>query len=313
MVKAALKSIAVQCLERLPPSVQRSAIERFAARVDAYDIFQSLGRAYGVKDLRIAGRYGLIEGSIEDGSILANYGRTKSWAASTTGLLIDFFRTHGRGTYLDIGANIGLTTIPVADRGDVACLAFEPEPTNYRYLDGNIRRNCRHGNVELFDVALFDRPATVDFELSKQNLGDHRIHVDGHDGAFSESTREIIRVRAEKLDALIGSRKLITPLAAKIDTQGTECQVFAGGAQTLGRADFIAFEYWPYGIRRANGDVGFLASFVAEHFSQGAIANGDSREVPPWQPIAAVAKHIEAFGTATSDAPYPYNDIFVRK
>lgn len=73
----------------------------------------------------------------------------------------DFFTRAGSGTYLDIGANIGLTTIPVAQNPRVACKAFEPAPHNFRYLSHNVAANCPHGNVDLFNLALFDRRATM--------------------------------------------------------------------------------------------------------------------------------------------------------
>src|SRR5579863_2394865 len=159
------KGALVKFIDWLPPGLRRAAIERAAARDDAYDIFQALGRRYGITDIRINGRYGLIEGSIDDDSILASYGRRKIWAAETNDVFVDFFARRGAGTYLDIGANIGLTTIPVARNRAVSCLAFEPEPMNYGYLVQNVGRNCTHGNVSTFDVALFDRQTTVDFEL----------------------------------------------------------------------------------------------------------------------------------------------------
>ena len=62
------------------------------------------------------------------------YASTGRWAEHTNELIGRFFDKAGRGTFLDIGANIGLTTIPVARRANVACHAFEPEPENFRNL-----------------------------------------------------------------------------------------------------------------------------------------------------------------------------------
>jgi FkbM family methyltransferase len=312
MLKSLAKGALVALVNALPVSVQRAAIERAAARVGGYDIFQSLGRGFGVKDIRIAGRYGLIEGSIDDESILARYGQAKTWASETNRLFVDFFDAHSGGTYLDVGANIGLTTIPVARNPRVSCFAFEPEPENYGYLEHNIRRNCRQGNVEIRNLALFDRQTTVDFELSQQNRGDHRIRINTSHGSYAEHTRELVRVAANRLDTVLDPSDLRFPLAVKIDTQGAECHVFAGGQWTLSRADLIAFEYWPYGIRRTEGDASFLANFISQHFAHGALVNGDRDESPAWQPIKTIAEQLGALWRSDA-AAYRYHDVFVRK
>ena len=312
MWKSLAKDAFATLFARLPPGVQRRAIERAATRADTYHVFQSLARSFGVRDIRVAGDYGLIEGSIDDESILARYGKTKRWAAETNRLFVDFFAAHGGGTYLDIGANIGLTTIPVAHNAQVACFAFEPEPMNYRYLEHNIRRNCKEGNVETLNLALFDRQAMMDFEISARNTGDHRIRTRAAEGSYAEHMRDLIRVAADKLDTLLDPGGLRLPLAVKIDTQGAECQVFAGGERVLSQADLIAFEYWPYGIRRTDGDFNFLANFISRHFARGALVNGDRDEPMAWQPIDSITSTL---GTLWHAAPaaFRYHDVFVRK
>ena len=66
-----------------------------------------------------------------------------------------FFAPTG-GTYLDIGANIGLMTVPFARDPRIRCLAFEPDPTNFGFLQRNIApRNAPASSAELHQVALF--------------------------------------------------------------------------------------------------------------------------------------------------------------
>jgi FkbM family methyltransferase len=62
-------------------------------------------------------------------------------------LFSNFFQANDGGTYLDIGANIGLTTIPIAQLPDVQCIAFEPAPENFRNVQANVRANCDPGKV----------------------------------------------------------------------------------------------------------------------------------------------------------------------
>jgi FkbM family methyltransferase len=312
MLKSFAKSALATAFNCLPLSVRRAAIERAGTGPDPYAIFQALGRSFAVKEIGIAGRYGLIEGSIEDGSVLARYGQTGVWAPQINKLFIDFFDGRGGGTYLDIGANIGLTTIPIARNGRVSCFAIEPEPTNYGYLECNVRKNCMHSNVQLLNLALFDRQTTIDFELSKQNGGDHRVRVTASAGSFDEQRREVIKVATQTLDSLLDPVAMRLPLAAKIDTQGAECQVVGGGKTVLSRAELLAFEFWPYGIRRMEGDHHLLVDFVSEYFRQGAIVNGERDEIPAWHPIEAVADELRALWRADHTA-YRYHDVFVRK
>jgi FkbM family methyltransferase len=311
MLKSLTKSALATAVNCLPLSVRRAAIERTRKGPDSYAIFQGLGRSFAVKEIGVAGRYGLIEGSIEDGSVLARYGQTGVWAPQINKLFVDFFDGRGSGTYLDIGANIGLTTIPIARNGHVSCLAVEPEPRNYRYLECNVRKNCMHGNVQLLNLALFDRQTMIDFELSKQNGGDHRVRLSASAGSFDEHRREVIKVATQTLDSLLDPDAMRLPLAAKIDTQGAECQVFAGGKAILSRAELLAFEFWPYGIRRMGGDHHILADIVSQYFSQGAIVNGERDEIPAWRPIEAVADELHVLWHA--DTAYRYHDVFVRK
>jgi len=313
MVRAFARAALVDIVSRLPAGARRAVLERWAARDDAYSLFQSVGRLYGIRDIRVTGEYGLIEGSIEDDAILATYARSKCWADGSNTLFERYFADHRAGTYIDIGANIGLTTIPVARNPRVACKAFEPEPVNFGYLRSNIERNCRHGNVELFNLALFSVGTTLSFELSERNRGDHRIRLDEGDGDFGEGDRTVISVRAERLDDVLDATALVRPIAAKIDTQGAESQVFAGGRAILGAAELIAFEFWPYGLARMEGDVGFLVEFFEHNFAVAAMLHGDRNEPPVWQPIATVAAKLAEKAAQDGRSPYAYYDVLARK
>jgi FkbM family methyltransferase len=297
----------------LPAIVRGALLRGLAASSDGYETLQALGRRHGVRDLRIAGDYGLIEGSIDDGGVLRSYAMTKSWAEPGNRLFVELFDRPGGGTYIDIGANIGLTTIPIAKNAAVACKAFEPSPENLRYLKSNLATNCPYANVEIFDLALFDAPGTLEFELSDRNLGDHRIRVRNTDGQWGESQRSVIQVRADRLDDVLTPSALAGPIGAKIATQGAESQVFSGGRSLLEAADLVAFEFWPYGIARANGDPGVVTSFIREHFRSGAVIAGGSDERPIWQPIETLVEMLTDFVNRRDRSPYDYYDGFARK
>ena len=63
---------------------------------------------------------------------------------------------------------------------------------------------------------------------------------------MGEHKRRTIEVEALPLDDAAGEAQ--QPLVIKIDTQGAEPYVFAGGREVIGRAGLLVSEFWPYGI-----------------------------------------------------------------
>jgi FkbM family methyltransferase len=164
-----------------------------------------------------------------------------------------------RGRLLvEVGANIGTTTLPaVLHQGASGVLALEPEPSNLWLLRANIAANgLDDGRVQVLPVAASDHAGEAAMEVAKTNSGDSRIRTasDGLD-LYGENRREVIPVRVERLDDLLANRGVEHDDIGLvwIDTQGHEGQVL-GGAPNLLRSNVpIVTEYWPYGLRRADG------------------------------------------------------------
>jgi FkbM family methyltransferase len=205
-----------------------------------------------VEAVSVRGQYGLVTQSIEDRVILPFYARTGTWAPETNARLVEFFAGRG-GTYIDIGANIGLTTIPVAQNPNVACVAIEADPDNFAYLSANIAANCPHNNVTLHQVAAYSHTAMVELELSRDNFGDHHIKGTVSRDENEDGRHTTIRVKAAAIDDLVKPTRF--PLAVKIDTQGAEPFVIQGATQTLAMAKLAIIEFWPYGVHRMGGDI----------------------------------------------------------
>jgi FkbM family methyltransferase len=168
-------------------------------------------------------------------------------------------RLRGR-LLLDIGANIGTASMTaIRYFGAAGSLAFEADPRNFRILGLNRALNGFEERIHAFDVALSDRPGTVSFERSTWNFGDNRVRIDGIESAdaFDEGSREVIEVRAAPLDDILeeqgGDWGLERCGLAWIDVQGHEAHVLSGAASLLASGIPIVVEYWPYGLRAANG------------------------------------------------------------
>lgn len=227
--------------------------------------------------IRVRGRYGTVQGSPHDGSVLARYAETGVWAERTNALIQGFFDLDG-GTYVDVGGNIGLTTISAAQNPKVQCFVFEPERENFLHLSENIRANCAHENVVAQQVAVFNRRTRLALELSPDNVGDHRLRLANRIGVLGEDEWSTLDVQAAPLDELVAS--VSEPLAVKIDTQGAEPFVISGGQGTLARAGLVIIEFAPYWMARMGSDPKIVFDLVRD-FSKVSLAHGENDEAEP--------------------------------
>lgn len=157
---------------------------------------------------------------------------------------------------LDIGANIGTTTVELLSRLPSArAVAFEPEPANFRLLRHNILANDLDDRATAHQMALSDTDDELAFELSVDNPGDHRVRVGAKAsaGALREESWEVVRVRARRFDDLVadGDIEMTAGTFACMDVQGHEAHVLDGGS-TLSSIPLL-LEFWPYGLSRAGG------------------------------------------------------------
>jgi FkbM family methyltransferase len=165
-------------------------------------------------------------------------------------------------TCVEVGANIGTTTLPVVLRhGAQRCISLEPAPANLALLRANLAANGVGPDlVRVVPVAASDNPGSVEFELSARNSGDHRVRRDERPAArepemYGESKRPVITVPAGRLDDILAEQSVDPGDVGLvwIDTQGHEGHVLAGAPRLLSSTAPIIVEYWPYGLRRAAG------------------------------------------------------------
>ena len=155
-------------------------------------------------------------------------------------------------TLYDIGANIGTICIPAVGRGLVLrAVAFEPEPANFQMLMTNIHLNGLSQLIVPHNLALgANRGEMLRFELSPDNMGDHRVRVRSGLDLYDESSREVIDVPSDTFDALVPQFDAANALIW-IDVQGYEGNVFKGAQQAISAGVPIALEVAPYLVERA--------------------------------------------------------------
>lgn len=193
-----------------------------------------------MKTMVSPGRYGPIEGPVDDQVVFAQYRQTGQWAPEALCLLET--RLSGGGTFLDVGANIGLVTIPLLSSTRAVAHCFEPAPNNVTLLTRNLARHGLEERAQVHAVALHARQGIASLSLPATNAGDHHLGDD--------PTRIQVDVKAECLDDLLTDVALVPPVVMKVDTQGAEVSVLQGAPKTLSRVDHLLIEYWPLGLSR---------------------------------------------------------------
>ena len=269
------------CKDQRPPPNDHST----------YHAFIELATGFHVTALKVSGEYGVIQSTVDDVEILGAYAKTGHWAKRTNDLLTQFFSANPTGTYVDVGANIGLTVIPVAQRRTVACYAIEADPTNFANLVTNVAANCPHGNVTAKHLAVFSRRCSLPLEIAPENRGDHRIRLKNEPGVLGEQHRRTIDVDAAPLDDIVPP--FAGTAAIKIDTQGAEPFVIEGGARTLAQAQLLVLEFWPYGISRLGGDPGLIMKLLRDQYRTASIAMVEEEPLAPATSTASAVAELE--------------------
>jgi FkbM family methyltransferase len=303
------KNVLLHGVRALPARAKRTIFAELAKTSDAdFGIAGDIARRAGLTGFVAEGDSGVIRGALDDEAALAKYARERSWSPNERSLFKNLFAEYG-GTYLDIGANIGLTLIPISQNSHVECYAFEPDPTNFRYLSENVSVNCHAKNVRLLNLALYNKETTVPFEISEGHSGDNRLSLTESAGQLGEQNRKRILVAAKRLDDVVDNP--VRPIAAKIDVQGAEPFVIEGGQKNLSQAQLLSLEFWPYSMLRMDGDVDGLITFLTENFQEGSVSIGDKDEQVSWRPISSVSSLLQK--CQQSPDPSNYLDVIVRK
>ena len=138
-----VKRVSKGVVASLPHVAKEAVFEQICDDFGRFAVIARCAPDCNVVALRVSGSYGVIQSAPDDDTILTQYAKSGTWAERTNNLFRSFFADRG-GNYIDIGANIGLTTIPVAQNPHVRCLAIEPEPQNFANLCVNIAENCAY-------------------------------------------------------------------------------------------------------------------------------------------------------------------------
>ena len=105
-------------------------------------------------------------------------------------------RPFSEGTFVDIGANIGTTTVPALHRYHARrAIAVEPSPRCLPYLYSNLAANRLASRCDVVEAALSDRSGEVAFKAGENNSGAGQVIA-------KDGTQDHV-VKSQRLDDVI--------------------------------------------------------------------------------------------------------------
>lgn len=191
-------------------------------------------------------------------------------------------------TFVDVGANIGTTTISALRNGFTQALAFEAAPANVRLLRANVALNGLDDRIDVFPLALSHAPGEVLLEVGGRSSGKPRV-------VAARRKRDVLAVPAATLDDL-GRSGSFDPARVGLvwmDVEGHEASVLAGATDLRARGVPLVFELNPKLLEPA-GALDAIAPLIEESYTH-VVDLGEGADAAV-QPAAAVAELLERYG-----------------
>ena len=164
---------------------------------------------------------------------------------------------------IDIGANIGTTSIPRVALGDFQYVyAAEPDPANYACLVESVRANGLEGRVLPDRVAIGASDAQAVLRRGAQ-IGTHHL-------VMAAARPEDMPVTAMRLDSWIAAMGIDVQAVTfvKVDTQGWESEVLAGAPALLAQPHIAwQIEFSPSLLKRSGASPDVLLAQLERHFT----------------------------------------------
>ncbi len=211
--------------------------------------------------------------------------KDRKWGMDFPREVFSFLTLHklieGKVTLIDMGAHIGITSIPFIKSGWIEnSIAIEADRDNFKLLCENIILNNCSDRIFPLNYAVTEFASELVLEKSQTNAGDNRIRKTDSKGTYQEHLRAVTTVQGDSLPNLIKKSPLdITgkQLLIWIDIQGHEGYCFKGARDWLHLSKVIAIaEIWPYGIRRSGMSLEEFSDIVASIWSKYYIRRQDN-------------------------------------
>lgn len=215
------------------------------------------------------------------------------------GLLAD-----GRDTLIDVGANIGTTTVLLARELACRVLAVEPEQTNLRFLRMNIEANGCGNQVTVAPYAVLREPGVIRLLKPKDDPGGFCVdRARARESVEALAIERSVEARADRLESIAQLHGVSADRVAAVwsDTQGCELEVMETGAAYWAAGAPFYTEIEPLSLRR-QGAFDSIAACAARHFDHylealDLVRQGEAAPVHPIQQFPAFLKGLPADST----------------
>jgi FkbM family methyltransferase len=144
----------------------------------------------------------------------------------------------------DVGANVGLYSVYAAKHKECSVFAFEPSVFNLEALARNIFNNQLQARVTIVPVALSDKTGGNLFRMTSTEWGgalstfQETYSQDGKDMAASFE----YRICGVSMDEAVSSLGIPMPEYIKMDVDGIEHLILAGGTKVLNQVKGVLIE-----------------------------------------------------------------------
>jgi FkbM family methyltransferase len=145
-------------------------------------------------------------------------------------------------TILDIGANLGqFTNTALHLLPNAKIYSFEPIPDCFEKLSDSVRNN---NNVTTYNIGIGAESGTISFQYNKFSAASSFLpSTDRLKESFPYAGEtNLIDVSISRLDDIAKDLEIGDSLLTKIDVQGYEDKVLAGGEKTVKRSKVIIIE-----------------------------------------------------------------------
>lgn len=189
--------------------------------------------------------------------VLATYmlREKRVWAYDEMDFVIQHLDKSRKGVFLDIGANIGTTSIFMKKvlGKETVVFAFEPVVENYKMLCANCILNDTK-DIRATNIGLSDNRGSVELQIDYNNMASSRVDknvLEQQKNNYVESTcAQFMTLNDFAEENMIDAGELI---GIWIDTEGHEPEVFFGGSNIFSQCSAPVYMEFNPGIYRNKG------------------------------------------------------------
>lgn len=212
------------------------------------------------------------------------------------------------GLIVNVGANIGTTTVPLVERG-WSVVAVEPVPRAAELLRRNVQVNGHSASVTVVEAAVSQVRGRLEM-VAGDNLSTSEVRQ-GHEvdelATFGDVRAEVIDVDSWPLIDLLDDRG-VSPLSVTAvwsDTEGCEGAVIATGAELWARGVPLWVEIRPSALLD-QGNITDFCALASQHF--GSFQTLEDLAEGLLRPTTAIREFVDAVGYGR----YNFTNVLMR-